>query len=208
MIQQHFFAPDVDVIVNIPLSSRVQPDFWAWHYDRKGFFSVLSAYRMINAIKFQREDWLEHRGGHSNQAREKKSWSSLWKVKVPSKVRIFASRLCHTSLPTGTTRHGRKMADTLACSVCGAENDTWRHSLFDCRMARCVWGWAMRRTLSMCVLINPMIPDCGFFGCLIQWTRRRWQKFWSPCGPSGGQVLGNVVISKKNPTHTQDHGDA
>ena len=140
MIQQHFFAPDVDVILNIPLSSRVQPDFWAWHYDIKGFFSVRSAYRMINAIKFQREDWLEHRGGHLNQAREKKSWSLLWKVKVPSKVRIFAWRLSHTSLPTGTMRHRRKMVDSPACSLCGAENDTWRHSLFDCRMARCVWA--------------------------------------------------------------------
>ena len=144
---EHFIPADVEVILNIPLSTRQQEDFWAWHYDKRDIFSVRSAYRMICAIKTQREDWLEHRGGHSNQAREKKSWTSLWKVKVPSKVRIFAWRLSHTSLPTGTTRHGRKMADTSACSLCGAENDTWRHSLLDCRMARCVWALGDEETV-------------------------------------------------------------
>ena len=149
MINDHFLAHDVDVILNISLSSRAQPDFWAWHYDRKGFFSVRSVYRMINGIKFQREDWLEHRASHSNQEQDKKAWSSLWKVKVPSKVRIFVWRLSHMSLPTGTTRHARKMADMSVCSLCGAERDTWRHSLFDCRMARCVWALAMRRLLNI-----------------------------------------------------------
>ena len=32
------------------------------------------------------------------------------------------------------------MADDPRCSICGSENDTWRHSLLSCRMARCVWA--------------------------------------------------------------------
>ena len=44
------------------------------------------------------------------------------------------------SLPTGTVRHRRKMATSPACSICNEEADSWRHSLFDCRMARCVWA--------------------------------------------------------------------
>lgn len=63
---EHFVSPDVDIIMNIPLSLRVQRDFWAWHYDRRGVFTVRSAYKMISAIKHQREDWLEHRTSHSN----------------------------------------------------------------------------------------------------------------------------------------------
>jgi hypothetical protein len=31
------------------------------------------------------------------------------------------------------------MADTSKCSVCGAQ-DSWRHSLLDCNMSRCVWA--------------------------------------------------------------------
>ena len=32
------------------------------------------------------------------------------------------------------------MSDSAECSICHAEVDTWRHALFDCHMARCVWA--------------------------------------------------------------------
>ncbi|KAK1651107.1 hypothetical protein QYE76_068912 [Lolium multiflorum] len=31
------------------------------------------------------------------------------------------------------------MATTAACSICGQE-DSWRHSLFECNLARCIWA--------------------------------------------------------------------
>jgi hypothetical protein len=42
------------------------------------------------------------------------------------------------SLPTGDIRQQRNMSPTAACSICGQE-DSWRHSLIECNMARCVW---------------------------------------------------------------------
>lgn len=70
------------------------------------------------------------------------SWTLLWGAPVPSKVRVFAWRLSKTSIPTGAVRHHRSMADSAECSICHAANNTWRHSLFNCRMARCVWALA------------------------------------------------------------------
>ena len=140
VLTKHFIAPDVEVIQNIPLSTRVQDDFWAWHYDKKGVFSVRSAYRMISAVKAQREDCLDHRPAHSNITADRKSWSQLWNVRVPSKIKIFVWRLAHTSISTGHVRHERNMADSPACSICGADEDTWRHSLLSCCMVRCVWA--------------------------------------------------------------------
>ena len=112
---------------------------------------------MITGIRAQREAWLEQRTGHSNQEADKKSWTYLWKVKVPAKVRVFTWRLAHTSLPTGTTRHERKMADTDVCSICNSAGDTWRHSLFECRMARCVWALVDEDTLEH--VISTRIED-------------------------------------------------
>ena len=137
---EHFVGPDVDAILNIPLSSRLQDDFYAWHYDKRCIFSVKSAYRMLTGIKYQREDWIDHGASTSYQASTKRDWTRLWKTRVPSKVRVFTWCLAHTSLPTGVTRHHRKMVDTVACTLCNAQEDTWCHSLFDCRMARCVWA--------------------------------------------------------------------
>ena len=140
MLVEHFVGPDVDAIMNIPLSTRLQEDFYAWHYDNRGIFSVKSAYRMLTGIKFLRGNWIQHDASTSEQASTKRDWTRLWKARVPSKVRVFVWRLAHSSLPTGVTRHQRNMAETEACSLCNAQEDAWRHSLFDCRMARCVWA--------------------------------------------------------------------
>ena len=138
VLEEHFIAPDINVIPHIPLSTRLHDDFWAWHYERRGMFSVRSSYRMISGTKFQQEDWLENRTSNSNQTSMKKDWSRLWKAEVPSKVWVFVWHLAHTSLSTGSTRHEQKMATSLVCVICSATKDTWRHSLLNCRMARCV----------------------------------------------------------------------
>ena len=39
-LRANFLPMDVEAIQRIPISHMQQPDFWAWHYDRKGFFSV------------------------------------------------------------------------------------------------------------------------------------------------------------------------
>ena len=124
-----------------PLSSRRHDDSWAWHYDRSGILSVKSVYGMLVRTRQRRVDWIEERPAGSNQEREEKMWQKLWKVQVPSKVRMFLWRLAHQSLPTGDVRHHRHMADTSVCSICGAE-DSWRHSLLNCTMSRCVWALA------------------------------------------------------------------
>jgi hypothetical protein len=35
--------------------------------------------------------------------------------------------------------HHRKMTQCSACFFCGME-DSWRHSLLECTMARCIWA--------------------------------------------------------------------
>jgi hypothetical protein len=57
---RHYMLPmDVETVLQIPLSHRRQNDLWAWHYDRKGIFSVRSAYRMLIYTRENREAWLQ-----------------------------------------------------------------------------------------------------------------------------------------------------
>jgi hypothetical protein len=49
------FSVDVEIIKSIPISMRAQSDFWAWHYEKKGLFSVRSAYQMLVATGKIRE---------------------------------------------------------------------------------------------------------------------------------------------------------
>jgi hypothetical protein len=138
-LNTYFLPMDSEVIQSIPISSRVQPDFWASHYERKGVFSVRSGYRMLACTKEKREAWLDEAAKSSNHGVTEASWTKLWQIRVPAKLRIFLWRLAKQSLPTADVLHHRNIAPASVCAICGAE-DSWRHSLLDCTMARCVWA--------------------------------------------------------------------
>lgn len=82
---------------------------------------------------------MEENAGHSNTEADGKAWTSLWSMQVLSKIKVFLWRLAQHSLPTSDLLNHRNMSDTLVCTLCGAE-DSWRHALVSCNMARCVWS--------------------------------------------------------------------
>lgn len=58
---------------------------------------------------------------------------------VTTKLKVFLWRLAHHSLPTKDVRKHKHMSDRDECMVCGMQ-DSWRHGLIECTMARCVWA--------------------------------------------------------------------
>jgi hypothetical protein len=138
-LRQFLLPMDVEVAMRIPLSGHRHDDFWSWHYDRRGAFTVRTAYKMLVATKEKREAWLENRASSSNGEIVEKQWTELWRTKVPSKVRLFLWRLAKQSLPTNDVCHHRNMADNDPCQLCGGQ-DSWRHALIDCAMSRCIWA--------------------------------------------------------------------
>jgi hypothetical protein len=130
-----------EIIENIPLSTQRQIDFWAWHYDRKGVFIVRSAYKLLVQTRENRTAWLDGTASSSNIKEEEKSWTDRWKVKVPSKLKVFLWRLARQSLPTADVLNHCNMATHSTCVVCG-EQYSWRHSLLECHQARSVWALA------------------------------------------------------------------
>jgi hypothetical protein len=100
-----------------------------------------SLYGQSTLTKKRREDWLEGRSGCSDAAREGRNWQRLWRTKVPSRLWVFLWRLAQQSLPTVDVCCHRHISPTSFCSVCG-EEDSWRHSLFNCATARSVWALA------------------------------------------------------------------
>ena len=86
-----------------------------------------------------REAWLEGRPNSSNTEGDQRAWFKLWKVDVPSKVRIFLWRLDQNSMPTANLLHDRNITTTMTCGLCGAQ-ESWQHSLLHYSVAQCVWA--------------------------------------------------------------------
>jgi ribonuclease HI len=66
-------------------------------------------------------------------------WKDLWKLKIPSKIKIFSWKALHGTLPCRAILADRHMKVAAQCPVClnGAENI--RHALFTCDRAIQVW---------------------------------------------------------------------
>jgi hypothetical protein len=77
---------DVEVICNIPVIMRWQQDFWAWHYERRGSFSVRSAYKMLVDDRQRIRAWLEDRSSTSDARAAEKEWLAIWKVNILAKI--------------------------------------------------------------------------------------------------------------------------
>ena len=94
---------------------------------------------MLEATRARRDAWLESTAGPSSASREEGAWKKLWQTQVPGKVRMFLWRLSKHSIPTNDVKAHRHMSDSSACGICGGP-DSWRHSLLECSMSRCIWS--------------------------------------------------------------------
>jgi hypothetical protein len=119
LLNECFTPMDAVTIANIPIN---QDDFWAWHLDKRGMFSVRSAYFMLVHRRDQCEAALQNIASRSDHKAVTEEWKSLWRVKVPSKISIFLWRLACLSLPFGDVLHHRNMAQSSACFFCGSQD--------------------------------------------------------------------------------------
>lgn len=156
LIRLVFLPIDAEAILKIPICTRNIDDFWAWHLDRKGRFTVSSAYKFMVKTKITRENWLDERGGSSTYAMKEQDWTSLWNLTVPSKIRIFLWRLARHSLPTTDVLNKRNMSTGDVCPLCGVP-DSWRHALISCTHAR--WAWALADPLLVSTMSENEEPQ-------------------------------------------------
>jgi hypothetical protein len=125
-------------------------------------------------------DYYEGRSSTFDFKTKEKEWTLLWKVKVPTKIKVFLWRLARYSLPSGDLLCHMNMAQTDVCVICGAR-DLWKHSLIECNMSKCVWA-----------LEKEDITD--FIGALQEEDARAWLAKVLPSLPQEDMVRVVVTI--------------
>jgi ribonuclease HI len=66
-------------------------------------------------------------------------WRKLWGIKVPSKVKKFAWKALHGTLPCRAILANRHIKTSGQCPVCSSGAEDIRHALFTCERAAAVW---------------------------------------------------------------------
>lgn len=86
LIRSIFSPVDVDRILRIPLNTQLVEDFVAWNFTKSFTFTVRSAYY----VEWQHQHGTQIRGiDGQGTSTVNPVWEALWKLGVPSKVKIF-----------------------------------------------------------------------------------------------------------------------
>jgi hypothetical protein len=80
---------------------------------------------------------------------------NLGNVCVPPKVRVFWWRIVNGYLPTRGILHGRHIEHTPNCEVCGVDEESIKHVLMDCTIAKNFWAEVKKLTSVKLPTLHP-----------------------------------------------------
>ena len=139
-IRTIFHRDEADAICQIPLSRRYVADTIVWLHNPRGEFTVKSAYHVARRILTG-----EARVGTSRGCAAKQIWATIWKLRIPNKIKVFAWRACHEILPTTVNLTRRRVIHEDKCSICTIESESTIHALWDCAAAQDIWAGSVRK---------------------------------------------------------------
>ncbi|OMO94054.1 reverse transcriptase [Corchorus capsularis] len=134
-IQHWLTEEEQSAIKDIPVHEGEEPDILIWPKDKSGKFTVKSGYVTCKNVVAV---------GNINRASsshlvDKRVWKEIWKIKAPSKVKVFMWRMCMGALATNENLWKRKCKQDPLCELCGQEVETIEHMILTCEWTRKVW---------------------------------------------------------------------
>ena len=138
-IMNIFEKEDAEAICKIQLSQRYVEDLIIWLHHKKGLFTVKSAYKVTKEVM---------RGGNVAESSRgcvgKRIWTTLWKLRIPNKIKVFGWRACNDILPTKLNLTKRRIIDDAVCPICMRFLESAIHVLWECDAAQDVWAGSLK----------------------------------------------------------------
>lgn len=137
LIKKTSFPHEVEVILGMPLSSRMPEDSLIWAWSKNNNFIVRSAYNI--ALKVLKKAHLAKDGGEcSDKGKIVGLWKFVWQLKCPNKIKHFLWRACKNIISTNFCLTLRKVTSDSSCGFCDGYESSG-YALWDCIVAAEVW---------------------------------------------------------------------
>jgi len=88
----------------------------------------------------EKELQLMRRGGRSRPREGDSVGKAIWNFKILNAVKMFMWRACNNHLLTKTNLLRRRVVFDSQCPICGIDEETVKHVLWNCPSARNIWG--------------------------------------------------------------------
>ena len=131
LIDRAFSKYGVEAILRIPLSRRYVPDVMVWMHNKNGWYSVRSGYH--TARNLLRESNQEGEGFNLWECNN--VWARIWKLHIPTKIKVFMWRACHDILPTFEKLRQRRIIENDLCPICNRVPEIILHAVWECAAA-------------------------------------------------------------------------
>jgi ribonuclease HI len=127
-VSELFCDRDANEILKIPLVNLGKRDEIIWRFDKKGIYSVKSAYRVCVDVMINRDDW-----------KVEGDWQQLWTLPIPPKVKQFMWRLGRDCLPNRQRLMSKGVHGDSNCVVCHRYTEYNWHLFLDCADSIACW---------------------------------------------------------------------
>ncbi|KAL0403938.1 UNVERIFIED_CONTAM: hypothetical protein Sradi_2034600 [Sesamum radiatum] len=114
---------------------------WRWRFNRKGYFTVRSAYNQAIIMR-DREVPSSSISNPALMSQRGLLWRTIWNTRVSLRVRVFMWRMCMDVLPTLDKLERRKAGINTLCGICGMQGESVKHVFLECQFARQFWALA------------------------------------------------------------------
>ena len=130
-----FLPFEADTILKIPLCYNLPEDKLIWIGNKRGDFTVKSAYFVAIKILDSRVE-----GECSSGDPNAQIWRKIWSLKLLGKIKIFSWRACVDGLPMLTNMAAKGVQTSCTCPICDEEPESLVYALISCDFALSVWS--------------------------------------------------------------------
>jgi hypothetical protein len=129
LLRDLFLSINVERILQIPLNNHGFGDFIAWHYTKHGRYTVKSGYYI---------QWRHQFGAtgsqlaHPSVSALNPVWKTIWKMKLPGKIKFFVWQALHGLMPLKSILVNRHIGHSGQCPICSLAAEDVSHLLFLC----------------------------------------------------------------------------
>ncbi|KAA3482716.1 Zinc finger CCCH domain-containing protein 7 [Gossypium australe] len=185
LIVNTFPEVEAELILRSPLALEPHEDFLAWNGEPSGEFSVRSTYKLLQSFDPT---------AYALQNIYRDFYRKLWRIDLPTKIKILIWNTSWNYLPTRVNMSFRKLATSTLCPRCGEGEETMNHLFRECPVSMAVWT-----VLSDSNFVK--FPNSKF----VEWLTKvfallsleQCRIFCVRYGPSGGTETLVYMIKKK-----------